>query len=140
MWIKTARLADRGEVAGSEIIEVAGPGFIEDIDPTGAWLLIESKKIDPDLVVLDLRSPVRFAAAHVADAVNLNYVSPFSFEEALGTLDKNKTYLVYCDRGGLSAEAVTVMEEQGFARVYNMKEGFEGWRAVRCPVGLRSAA
>ena len=113
---------------------------VEDIDKVEAWLLMQMHKNDAELVILDVRSPFHFHAGHLDGAVNLEYVSPFSFEDRLESLDKSKTYLVYCAGGGDSAEAVTVMEEKGFSKVYNMREGFNGWQAANCLVDYRRAA
>ncbi len=116
------------------------PGVVEDIDKVEAWLLMQLHKSDKDLVILDLRSPFHFKTGHVKGAVNLEYVSLFSFEDRLESLDKSKTYLVYCYGGGLSAEAATVMEEKGFERIYNLREGFAGWRTPECRLDCRLAA
>ncbi len=123
-----------------ETQDTVQPGVVEDIDKVEAWLLMQLRKNDKDLVILDLRSPFHFKTGHLKGAVNLEYVSPFSFEGRLESLDKSKTYLVYCYGGGLSAEAATVMEEEGFEKVYNLREGFNGWQKAECLADCRRAA
>src|SRR5690625_2670426 len=46
-------------------------------------------------VLLDVRTPEEFAEGHLPDAININLKSD-KFEEIIDTLDKNKTYYVYC--------------------------------------------
>lgn len=127
-------------VHATEVNDIAEPGVVEDISLVEAWLLIQLHENDMDFVILDLRSPSHFEVEHLAGAVNLEYLSPLIFEEALDRLDRNKTYLVYCYGGGRSAEVATMMEEKGFGKVYNMKEGLNAWRTAKCPLALRRAA
>src|SRR4051812_28522480 len=60
-------------------------------------------------VVLDVRTPEEFNAGHVPGAVNLDVNSP-DFDKKLESLDKNKTYLLHCQRGGRSARAAEKMQ------------------------------
>ncbi len=45
-------------------------------------------------------------------------------------MDKQKIYLVYCQSGVRSRDAVDLMKEIGFKNVYHMYEGIAGWRAL----------
>ena len=79
---------------------------------------------DQEVVILDVRTPEEFSGGHLQKAINLDYNAP-GFTESLDKLDPTKKYLVYCAAGGRSAKAVALMEEKGFAQVYNCQEGFE---------------
>lgn len=107
---------------------------------TDACQLTERYADDPGFVILDLRSPADFIAGHLTGAVNLEYVSPPSFEEAVKNMDRNKRYLVYCYGGGMSAEAAFLMEEMGFRKIYDMTQGLNSWRAAECPLDNSLAA
>jgi len=63
-------------------------------------------------VVLDVRTPEEFAAAHVAGATNLNFESP-DFASAVAELSTSDTYVVYCRSGRRSALAAAQMEGEG---------------------------
>lgn len=87
---------------------------------------------DEEVVILDVRTPEEFSGGHLQKAVNIDYQSP-GFAEELEKLDPNKKYLVYCAVGGRSAKAVALMEEKGFAQVYNCEEGFEDLKKEGVP-------
>src|SRR6266513_411645 len=46
-------------------------------------------------VVLDVRTTREFKAGHIPGALNIDVNSP-DFDQKVGGLDKNKTYLVHC--------------------------------------------
>ena len=64
-------------------------------------------------VVIDVRTPMEYAAGHVEGALNLDVESGL-FESSLESLDKEATYLVYCRSGRRSAIAAEIMREKGF--------------------------
>ena len=53
---------------------------------------------EPDVVVLDVRTPKEFAAGHVPGAVNIDWHSR-QFNDQVGALDKSKKYVVHCMGG-----------------------------------------
>ena len=80
------------------------------------------------VVVLDVRTPEETAAGKIAGAEELDFRAP-DFQEKLGKLDRDKTYLVYCRSGGRSSSACSMMDEMGFKNVYNLVGGYQGWSA-----------
>lgn len=80
----------------------------------------------PDVVWLDVRTPEEIALGKIDDALELDFTDP-GFKEKVGTLDKNKTYIVYCAAGGRSAKASTLMKEMGFTKAHNLKGGYTAW-------------
>jgi phage shock protein E len=97
---------------------------IETVSPAGAAEIIGDGR--PDLVVLDVRTPEEFAGGHLADAVNLDYYAP-GFAGALGVLDREVPYVLYCRSGSRSAEVREMMRDLGFAEVYEIGGGFAAW-------------
>jgi phage shock protein E len=87
---------------------------------------------DKKIVVLDVRTPEEFAAAHILGAKNVNFNGP-DFKTAVGTLDRDATYLVHCQAGGRSARASATMKELQFKSVLHMNEGFGEWEAAGKP-------
>ena len=59
----------------------------------------EKMRSDKDNVVLDVRTEKEFAEGHVPGAVNIPWGST-EFDDKVKKLDKSKTYLVHCARGG----------------------------------------
>ena len=49
---------------------------------------------DPDVVVLDIRTPEEFAAGHIAGALSVDSKSP-DFVDRLKQLDRSKTYVMH---------------------------------------------
>lgn len=85
-----------------------------------------------DLVILDVRTPTEFERERLRDAVNLD-VSAGVFKDRVARLDRDRTYLVYCQIGTRSAHAAAVMADLGFSKVYNMKGGIVKWKEAGNP-------
>ncbi|OGU13577.1 MAG: hypothetical protein A2X61_02105 [Ignavibacteria bacterium GWB2_35_12] len=84
----------------------------------------------PDVVFIDAREPVNYTKAHIGKAINI-----YPYEEGdahigkIASLDRDKTYVVYCDGGtcDLSHDIVKIMLSFGFERVYLFTGGWEEW-------------
>jgi len=79
-----------------------------------------------DVVVLDVRTPGEFAAGHIANAINIDAESG-NFATEIQSLDKTKTYAVYCQSGRRSGIATKTMADSGFMNLYNMMGGIIDW-------------
>ena len=87
---------------------------------------------DDAVVVLDVRTPGEFAAAHLENAENID-VDAESFRADIARLDRDKTYLVHCAAGipgGRSERSVGIMEELGFEKIYHLDGGINAWKAA----------
>ena len=84
---------------------------------------------DPSVVILDVRTPQEFAEGHLANAINIDFQSG-NFEQEITSLDKSKTYAVYCRSSNRSGEAVKVMAKAGFTNMYDMDGGIIDWQAA----------
>lgn len=83
-----------------------------------------------DVVLLDVRTPEETAQGKIDGAMEINIMDD-DFLEKINALDKSKTYLIYCQSGGRSARAATMMAEQGFAKLYNLPDGYGAWPAEK---------
>jgi rhodanese-related sulfurtransferase len=77
-------------------------------------------------LILDVRTPGEYAGGNIAGSVNMDFNSA-EFEASLDTLDKTKPVYVYCQGGGRSGQAKTMMLEKGFTEVYNLVGGYGNW-------------
>lgn len=96
----------------------------------------EAKEIidnNPDIVILDVRTPVEFKLGHLDHAININYYS-FSFKEKIRKLDRNKTYLVHCQTGVRSGKTLPIMKRAGFTNVLHMDKGYKDWKNRGLPI------
>ncbi|MBI2831023.1 MAG: rhodanese-like domain-containing protein [Chloroflexi bacterium] len=120
-----------GGCTGSDI--GSGTGTIKDVTTEEASQLIQKNKGNADFVVLDVRTLVEFATGHVEGAIEIDYYAP-DFRDKLNALDKNKTYLVYCQSGHRSRNASDLMQELGFSKGYNIVGGILQWKKDGLPV------
>lgn len=88
---------------------------------------------DTTAVILDVRRPSEYAEGHLAKAINIDWLNQEAFSKALPTLDKRRTYYVYCRSGRRSNAAATKMQDEGF-KVFDMAGGYLRWTAEQRPV------
>jgi len=105
---------------------------IEDITPQEAFTLIQNNQNNPDFVIIDVRTLEEFVGEHIENATNIDFY-PEAFRDMLNTLDKNKTYLIYCKVGGRSGSALDIMAELNFKEAYNILGGINQWKAEGLP-------
>jgi molybdopterin/thiamine biosynthesis adenylyltransferase/rhodanese-related sulfurtransferase len=74
------------------------------------------------LHLLDVREPVEWAQEHLVGA---QHIPLALLPEHLATLDKSATYVVYCQMGRRSAQAVTLLQAAGFERVFSLQGGLQ---------------
>jgi phage shock protein E len=78
--------------------------------------------------LIDVRTASEFEAGYIADAQNIDFLNG-DFEKAIPSLDKTKTYYLYCRSGGRSGKAADLLALAGFQSVYNIG-GFDGLAAA----------
>lgn len=82
---------------------------------------------DPNLQVVDVRTPQEFAAGHIKGARNVDFRNPDFEKNIAKVVKKRKTVLVYCRSGKRSLNAMNLMVKNGFKDVYNMEGGILAW-------------
>lgn len=68
---------------------------------------------------IDLRDSADYAKKHIKDAISIPYEQ---FEERYRSLSKNRTYVLYCERGASSMLAAKKMIRAGY-RVLSLSGG-----------------
>ena len=116
--------------------------LIKEINPSEAWELLNE---DSRAVLLDVRSRVEFEyVGHPPGAINIPWKDAPGWEIDTEFVDKVRaaleklfpqanrvedlTILSLCRSGARSRTAGEALQKDGFARVYNVAEGFEGDR------------
>lgn len=97
------------------------------VNATEANALIEKNKDNSMFVILDTRTPAEYDKAHLANAEFYNYNAQ-NYWDQIKSLDKSKTYLVYCHSGGRSGKTVKFMKENGFSEAHNLDGGIVAWK------------
>lgn len=92
-----------------------------DIESKEAYELISN---NPEIVIVDV-SP-RFDKGHIPGAIN-HYVGDGSWDEAIPSLNKDKTYLVYCHVDSASIPGAMKLVDAGFPHVYRLKGNYPAW-------------
>lgn len=98
------------------------------ITPAQANTVIHELAGQEDFVLLDIRTPDEVAASHLLGAAQLDFYAP-SFREDIAALDRDTTYLIYCRTGNRTGQALGMMQELGFERVYDLGGGISAWAA-----------
>jgi rhodanese-related sulfurtransferase len=92
-----------------------------------------SKVAEAGIITLDVRTPGEFNEGHIEGAQLIDFQSG-NFENEIATLDKSKTYAVYCRSGSRSGQAVKIMSDAGFSNLYNLNGGVIDWANAGLPL------
>jgi len=97
-----------------------------DLTPAQAKDLIATEK---DLVIVDV-SPY-YANGHLPGAISIPLAT---LDAQISTLDKTKTYLVYCHGDEPSIAGARKLVDAGFPRVYRLAGNYAAWVSAGYPV------
>ncbi len=85
---------------------------------------------DPELRVLDVRTPPEFAS-HRIDRAQL--IPVHELPSRLHELDPDARYIVTCEHGVRSVAACQILMQAGFSDVINLRGGMAQWLAAGLP-------
>lgn len=71
----------------------------------------EKYRQKPDVWVIDLRTIEEYEEMHVGGARNISYDNLEMYKKYL---PKDKTYILYCDRGGTSLKVARELSREGY--------------------------
>lgn len=91
------------------------------------------KRIDAqdELQVLDVRSEGEWREGYIPTAQHI-YVP--DLDEKMDRLDRGQPVAVYCGSGYRASIAASILEQHGFAKVYNVPGSMTAWKAAGYPV------
>lgn len=92
----------------------AAPSVVRPIDIALAVKLLA----EPQVTVIDVRTPEEFAAGHLQAAKNMNFRG-LDFSQLISQLDPKRRYVLYCATGNRSGLAAALMQQQGITNVVN---------------------
>lgn len=86
--------------------------------------LLELKKNNKNIILLDVRSKQEFQEEHLNGAVN---IPSFEIDAKIENMlkDKKSIIIVYCKTGGRSSKALKKLQKLGYENVYNLKNGLD---------------
>ena len=101
------------------------------VSPTEAAAVLA--EWSPEVVLLDVRTPEEFGQGHVPGALNVDFYAN-DFAARLDGLARDVPYVVYCRSGNRSAQAITIMRDQGFSQVWDVDGGIVSWTEAGLPL------
>lgn len=77
-------------------------------------------------VILDVRTHAEYAGGHLPNAI---LIPVQEIQQRFGELSayQHENILIYCATGNRSTVAAKILIDNGFTRIYNMREGFHVW-------------
>lgn len=93
----------------------------------------EKNMAQPDVQLVDVRTPEEFSEGHLENAINID-VTADDFDAKVANLDKEKPVMVYCKSGGRSAKASARLKELGFKTITDLEGGITNWKSENKPV------
>ena len=100
----------------------------ENVDVQGFSALLT----EPDVVVLDVRTPSEYAEGHIEGAINIDQFEDDFVQQVLQRVDKEKRVAVYCRSGKRSANAAGKLTTEGYTCI-NLLGGFIAWKKAEMP-------
>lgn len=85
---------------------------------------VSQVKSNNSAIIIDVRTPEEYENFHIEDSKLYDIYNPNFVNEIL-SLDRSKEYYVYCHSGSRSFQAGLFMLQNGFEKVYNLKNGIK---------------
>lgn len=90
-------------------------------------------KQQPDLVLLDVRTPSEYAEGHLPKSVNVDVFSSDFMQRATQLLGDKRSVALYCRSGRRSKQAAAQLSRKGI-QVYELSTGWLGWVKAALPI------
>lgn len=103
-------------------------GYLEFVDYGGGTIFAEQipKNEYAKMMVIDARDAAQYAKEHIPGAVNIEWRQVIAKSD---DIPKNKTVLIYCNTGSLSAQAGFALRVSGWENVRILQGGFSEWQS-----------
>ena len=82
-------------------------------------------KTKNNIVIIDVRTAGEASIDKLENAIIIDFLSN-SFENKVKSLDKDKSYYIYCRSGNRSHQACQIMSNMGFPNITNLIGGVFG--------------
>lgn len=105
----------------------------ENINVLDAQILIQENIDNENFIILDVRTKSEYDRDHLINAYTRNFYDD-DFTLQMDSLNKDFTYLIYCQSGNRSGQSFTIMQDLNFKSVYNMLGGISMWKSNNLPV------
>ena len=116
-------LADNKAIAVDEMA-----GYLDFVDYGGGIIFAEQIPAEEykKMLIIDARDRAQFEKGHIPGAINIEWRRVLAQKNQI---PKDKTVLIYCNTGSLSAQAGFALRVAGYENVRILQGGFEEWKA-----------
>lgn len=123
LFCSPAAMADSKAIATDEMA-----AYLDFVDYGGATIFPEQIPKDEyaKMMIIDARDSGQFAKEHIPGAVNIEWRQVLAKSSQI---PKNKSVLIYCNTGSLSAQAGFALRVAGWDNVRILQGGFAEWKA-----------
>jgi rhodanese-related sulfurtransferase len=123
LLLAPAAYADNKAIAIDEM-----EAYLEFVDYGGGVIFAEQIPADEwkKMIVIDARDAGQFAKGHIPGAINMDWRQVLAKRD---TIPKDKSVLIYCNTGSLSAQAGFAMRVAGWENLRILQGGMEEWKA-----------
>lgn len=105
------------------------------------WDVEEMQGSKPDLLIVDIREPDEYEAAHIKDSLHvprgiLEASCDWGYSDTIPALAmaRDKPVVLVCRSGNRTALAALTLQLLGYQHVYSMKTGVRGWNDYELPL------
>jgi DMSO/TMAO reductase YedYZ molybdopterin-dependent catalytic subunit/rhodanese-related sulfurtransferase/glyoxylase-like metal-dependent hydrolase (beta-lactamase superfamily II) len=126
-----------GQLSEPAQLFVSRPDLIETSSRLTIEQLAELRSLEPDLQVVDVRSPGETEAGTLPGAREIPLAA---LSESFAALDKATPVVVYCESGYRSQIAASALREGGFADVSDLLGGYHAWDGAGLPTAVGAAS
>lgn len=88
---------------------------------------------DQSLVLLDVRTPAEYAESHIPGAINIPHTELAARIAELSEA-RSRDIVVYCRSGNRTEQALSVLRQEGFNRLFHLKGDYLRWSGEDRPV------
>jgi len=75
-----------------------------------------------DFLIVDVRTPEEYKISRINNSININFYDE-KFINMFKKIDYDKHVLIYCRSGRRSLEAVKILTDEGFSKLYDLRGG-----------------
>ena len=103
-------------------------GYLEFVDYGGGTIFAMQipKSEYSKMMIIDARDAAQFSKEHIPGAVNIEWRQVLSKSSSI---PKDKSVLIYCNTGSLSAQAGFALRVSGWENVKILQGGYAEWKA-----------
>jgi len=128
--VTCSRLGFLALVLTVALASCAGGGRYQNVSPDDLKVHLD----DATAIVVDVRTPIEYAAGHVPGAINLPLDE---IQDWWRSLPKDKTVYLICRTGHRSTQAAEYLKERGLRNLKNVTGGLQAWVARGYPLSTK---